>query len=654
MQSNSSTRFAEAETVTGVMNSAEGLTSQSAVGRFVADMLVRERYVAEEAIDRSERILEKLGGKSTLFQVLEKLGQITESNLLECIRKNQPDLPVGVLLVELGLITTVQLQQALKIQKESGVTRKIGEIMVYNRMLRDLDLTRVLASQLGVNSEEPGIEDCDRNLLDTIQLKSCKALAYLPIRRDGNQTVVAFVDTMNQQSRTEAARSLGTGIKPVMASLSTINAALDTLQDCRKPLAADKSGAADGGSVSVRVNEILVSALSESASDIHIEPLSCTVRVRFRIDGVLSEHCQFPRDEMLSLVSRLKVMADADIVERRRHQNGRIAFENPKTGQHYNIRASFYVTVHGECVVLRIQSLNRHVVAIGNIGMASPALKLFKQHALNALSGMTVIAGPNGCGKTTTLYSCIDFLNDESTSIVTTEDPVEFTIDGISQCAIDLDVDRTFDDSLRQIARQDPDIIVIGELKDLASTKAACQSALTGSRVLTTLQASDCIGALLGLMSMGVKPFQVSSAVVSVVAQRLLRRICVNCAEPVNVEASELQLLGFSLEDLNGAEFKTGTGCASCHFTGYSGKVAVFETLMLTDEVREAIIQRKTPEQIRRICIDSAGMVTLLEGGLTRVLRGETTLSEIQRTLSRQSKPLSAVELHRLTGENHE
>ena len=620
------------------------------IRRIISSMLIREGGVTQEKLDRCYRVMEKLGDESTLFTVLSKLGHITDTQLLECVRKVQPDLPIGVLLIELGLVTRAQMKQALRLQEQEKYAQKIGELLVARRMLREHDLTRVLASQLGFVCEEPDIGECDQTLHEKIMLKACKNLGFLPVRRQGEQIVVAFIDPLNQGSRTEAARSLDSSIVPVMASASTINTALAAIERRRSPRSAGDNKKDAEDLATAHVNDIIKSALQEGASDIHIEPQRERVRVRFRIDGILQEHSVLPIDELPTLVSRLKIMSEADIVERRRHQDGRMAFEHPETGAFSDLRVSFYVTVHGECVVLRILNQNNTVVELSKIGMAPPLLERFKRQALDAPSGVIIITGPTGSGKTTTLYSCVSHLNNSATSIITAEDPVEFQVDGVSQCSINPKLGRTFDESLRHIIRQDPDVIVLGEIRDGASAESAIQAALTGHKVLTTLHTEDSIGGLLRLMNMNIEAFMISSTVVCVVAQRLLRRVCSNCAKPVNVDPLDLQLIGWGHDDIQGAQFMEGEGCKICHFTGYRGRLAVFETLLLSEAVRMAILDGKTSEQIRRISVEASGLVTLLEDGLVKACKGETTLFEIRRTLPRLSKPRKLQELRRLTG----
>ena len=616
----------------------------------IAAMLLRDGAVDGPTLERTGRLMGKLGDEATLFGVLSRTGRVDDTRLLECVRRTQPDLPIGALLTELGLVGHVQLRQALQQQVQGGFAQRIGEILVAKRMLRERDLTRVLAAQSGYASEEPEIEDCDPALLERLSLKASEQFGFLPLRVEDGATVVAFVDPLSQAARTEAARTLETSLRPVMTSATTLKRALAALARRRQPRASTDARVATEDSASGRVNRLLASAIEQSASDIHVEPLRDRVRVRLRIDGILREQDEFPLGELDGVVSRLKIMAEADISERRRHQDGRIAFENPASGGITDLRASFYVTVNGECVVLRVLNQNSRILALDEIDMSDSVLERFKRQALESPSGVIIVTGPTGSGKTSTLYSCVNHLNNETTSIITAEDPVEFQVDGIAQCTMNRKIGRTFDESIRHIVRQDPDVIVLGEIRDASSAESAIQAALTGHKVLTTFHTEDSIGGLLRLMNMNIEAFLISSTVVCVLAQRLLRRVCRACAHESEPELAELQFLGWNREQADGATFREGEGCPACHFTGYAGRIAVFEALVLSEAVREAILERKTSAQIRRVSVETSGLVTLLEDGLIKAARGDTTLAEVRRTLPRLTRPRSLSELGRLTG----
>ncbi|MDD2542677.1 MAG: GspE/PulE family protein, partial [Desulfuromonadaceae bacterium] len=347
---------------------------------------------------------------------------------------------------------------------------------------------------------------------------------------------------------------------------------------------------------------------------------------------------------------RIKVMAQSDIAEKRRHQDGRMLYKSHRHGVDLDLRVSIFITIYGEKIVMRLLNNKTSLLDIKEIGMAPRMLEHFIYEAVEVPSGVMIITGPTGSGKTCTLYSCINYLNDVNTSIITAEDPVEIVIDGISQCSINSKIGVTFEETLRHIVRQDPDIIVLGEIRDNFSAETAIQAALTGHKVLTTFHTEDSIGGLIRLMNMEIEAFLISSTVVCVVAQRLLRRVCPDCAEPYIPTPLDLSRLNVSANDLVGAEFRIGRGCKACRFSGYRGRVGVFELLVMNEMVKNAILNKKSSYDIRKISIETSGMVTLLEDGLVKGARGEISLKEIISDLPRLGKPRSVAELRRILG----
>jgi type IV pilus assembly protein PilB len=291
------------------------------------------------------------------------------------------------------------------------------------------------------------------------------------------------------------------------------------------------------------------------------------------------------------------------------------------------------------------QLLNMH-----EIGMVARMLERFRYDALDIPSGVTIITGPTGSGKTTTLYAGVSYLNDIHTSILTAEDPVEYVIDGISQCSMDPKIGLTYEETLRHVVRQDPDVIVVGEIRDRFSAETCIQAALTGHKVMTTFHTEDSIGGLIRLLNMDIEAFLISSTVVCVLAQRLLRRVCPNCAEPYVPAPAELRRIGYAGNDIKGSKFRAGRGCSMCHYTGYKGRVGVFELLILNELVKDALLAKKTSYEIRRLSIETSGLVTLLEDGICKAANGETSFQELLRHLPRVGKPRPLSELKRLLG----
>jgi len=344
-------------------------------------------------------------------------------------------------------------------------------------------------------------------------------------------------------------------------------------------------------------------------------------------------------------------MAQADIAERRRHQDGRILFESRKHGYSLDVRVSIYVTIFGEKIVMRLLNKKGVILDVQQIGMAPRMLERFIYDALESPTGVMIITGPTGSGKTSTLYSCLGYLNNINTSIITAEDPVEYVIDGISQCSINQKIGVSFEETLRHIVRQDPDIIVLGEIRDTFSAETAIQAALTGHKVLTTFHTEDSIGGLIRLMNMQIEAFLISSTVVCVVAQRLLRLVCKSCSTPYTPTPSEYSRLGYTAKELAGAVFMKGDGCKDCRFTGFKGRMAVFELLVLNETVKEAILNNRSSGDIRRISMETTGLVTLFEDGLVKAAQGLVSVQEVLRDLPRISRPRPLQELKRILGD---
>jgi len=396
------------------------------------------------------------------------------------------------------------------------------------------------------------------------------------------------------------------------------------------------------------VNAVLDQALAQRVSDIHLEPGREHLRIRFRQDGVMVLHDTVPNGRAVAMIGRIKVMASADIAERRRHQDGRIQYDTPRGA--VDIRVSIYATIHGEKVVMRLLNNRDTLLTIRDIGMSGRMLEALQRDALDAPSGVVMVTGPTGSGKTTTLYAAVNYLNDANTSIITAEDPVEYMIDGISQCSINPKINVSYAETLKHIVRQDPDVIVIGEIRDQFSAEVAINAALTGHKVLTTFHTEDSIGGLIRLLNMNIEAFLISSTVVSVIAQRLLRKVCPECAEPHVLTPGELARLGYQSAEAAGLTFARGRGCPACRHIGYRGRIAVFEILVLNELVRDALLSRRTAYEIRRVCVEASGLVTLLEDGITKAAAGLTSFDELIRQVPRLSRPRPLGELQRLLG----
>jgi type IV pilus assembly protein PilB len=617
-------------------------------GLEIATMLVKSGYLAEDQLRYAQRVKGKLVSPRTLTAVMLELGFFSKDQLRDTLRNNIVSVKLGALLVELGYLKQSELQAALGLQRDGDNTKMLGEILVEQRFIEEYTLAEALAFQLGYPYMDVEPADIDRALLGKVPPHWIAQHSFIPIREENGKVLVAIADPLNVDTRKTAEKLFGAETTFAIATLKGIREAFTTL---KRGISHGDGPATDEHTVTGIVNSIFEEALKDKTSDIHIEPMRSVLRVRFRRDGMLTLYKDFAKELAMPISSRIKVMAEADIAERRRHQDGRICYESAKSGITLDMRVSFYVTIYGEKIVLRLLSKKGELLDLKDIGMPARMLERFIDDAVDTPSGVVIVTGPTGSGKTSTLYSCIHHLNDLNTCIVTAEEPVEYVIEGIAQCSINQKIGVTFEETLRHIVRQDPDIIVLGEIRDNFSADTAIQAALTGHKVFTTFHTEDAVGGLLRLMNMNIEAFLIASTVVCVLAQRLLRRICPECSEPYLPNPSELRRIGYSNTELRGADFRLGRGCSKCRYSGYRGRVGVFEMLILNEMVKDAILSKKTSYEIRKISTESTGMVTLLESGLCKAARGLVSLQDTVRLLPRIGKPRPIMEIRRLLGE---
>jgi type IV pilus assembly protein PilB len=611
----------------------------------ISALLLKDGIIDERQLSYATRVRSKLATPRTMMDTLLDLGYVTQEQLQKTLRSNQMNIRLGDLLLELGYLREADLQQALGIQKELQGKRRLGEILVERGFIEERRLLETIAYQLGYPLIELNFVTLDRSLLAAIPLNVCREHKFVPVRREGDTIVLAISDPLDQKAQDVARSILGQSLKIAIAPRESILENLAALERTSSQLSIS-----DESTIIGMINALFEEAIEECASDIHIEPLKDRLRIRLRCDGVMQQHKDLPKEIAPQLTSRIKVMAQADIAERRRHQDGRILFASAKHGINLDMRVSFFVTIYGEKIVLRLLNNKGTLLDIREIGIAPRMLEHFIYEALEVPTGVMIITGPTGSGKTSTMYSCVNYLNNINTSIITAEDPVEYIIDGITQCSINPKIGVTFEETLRHIVRQDPDVIVLGEIRDQFSAETAIQAALTGHKVLTTFHTEDSIGGLIRLMNMEIEAFLISSTVVCVVAQRLLRRVCPDCAETYIPTPLDMSRLGVSPNDLAGAEFKAGRGCKNCRFSGYRGRVGIFELLVMNEMVKNAILSNKSSYDIRRISVETSGMVTLVEDGIVKAAQGLVSMKEIITDLPRLGKPRPLGELRRLLG----
>lgn len=611
----------------------------------ISSLLLKEGVISEKQYAYAVRVRSKLTTHKTMIDSLLDLGYISREVLQETLRNNRVNIRLGDFLVELGYLRESDLKQALGLQTESNNKQRLGEILIDRGFIEERKLLEALSYQLGYPLIELSFVAIDRTLLSIVPLNVCRDLEIIPVRREDSFVLLALSDPLDQRSHDAAHKFLGDKAQFAIASKESIRDTLNALErSASQPVLSDEN------TIIGMINTLLDDAVQEGASDIHIEPMKDRLRVRFRLDGVMHHHKDFPKEIAPQLSTRIKVMAQSDIAEKRRHQDGRILFKSHKHGIDLDLRVSIFVTIYGEKIVMRLLNNKTSLLDIKEIGMAPRMLEHFIYEAVEVPTGVMIITGPTGSGKTSTLYSCVNYLNDVNTSIITAEDPVEIVIEGISQCSINSKIGVTFEETLRHIVRQDPDVIVLGEIRDHFSAETAIQAALTGHKVLTTFHTEDSIGGLIRLMNMEIEAFLISSTVVCVVAQRLLRKVCPECSEPYIPTPLDLSRLNLTANDLVGADFKLGRGCKACRFSGYKGRVGVFELLVMNELVKNAILNNKSSYEIRKISVETSGMVTLLEDGLVKGARGEISLQEIISDLPRLGKPRSLSELRRVLG----
>jgi len=566
---------------------------------------------------------------------------------------------LGDLLVAEGLITAEQLRQALGEQK--GKADKLGSVLVRQGFLTEEQLIGFLSRQYGIPSITLVNIDIDAETLRLVPVHIAKKYEVIPVKRIGSTLTLAMSDPTNVFALDDIAFMTNLQILPVVAPQAAIRKVLDRAYDAAQPgssmtdmmseitgdasnvevLDDEQAGAqvdvfelkesADEAPVVKLVNMVLVDAIRKGASDLHWEPYEKTFRIRFRIDGVLHEMLSPPKRLEPAIISRLKIMSNLDISERRLPQDGRIKLRYGS--REIDFRVSVLPTIFGEKAVLRILDKEALQLDMTKLGFDEWSFEKF-QRAIRQPYGMILITGPTGSGKTTTLYSAISTINAPEHNIMTAEDPVEYNLKGVNQVQINEGIGRTFAGVLRSFLRQDPDVILVGETRDLETAQISIRAALTGHLVFTTLHTNDCPSTIARLVDMGVQPFLLSSALLLVLAQRLGRRICKDCREPIEGHEDDLVPYGHVPDGRGRVTFFKGKGCQTCNFTGMKGRVAIYEVMPITEELRAVILKGGQTAEIRDMA-QSLGMKTLRQAGLLKVLEGTTTVEEVLRvTLS--------------------
>ncbi len=557
---------------------------------------------------------------------------------------------LGQLLVGGNQITEEQLEKALELQKTEG--GRVGSNLIKLGYLTEEQLVEFLSKQYGVPSVTLDPETVDSSIVKFIPFEVAQKYQIFPVSKNGATLTLAMTDPSNVFAIDDVKFMTGYEVQPVVASESIIKEAivrkyeqsddlqtvvdgidmdddsLDLIQDAEEDVDVSQStDAAEEAPVVKLVNLILSEAIVRGASDIHVEPYEKNFRIRYRIDGVLYDIMQPPVRLKAALTSRLKIMSELDIAERRLPQDGRIKLK--VRDKPIDLRVSTLPTLFGEKVVMRILDKSNLNLDLTKLGFEEKALLDF-QEAIASPFGMVLVTGPTGSGKTTTLYSALSTVNEVDVNIMTAEDPVEYNLLGINQVHVREDIGLTFSAALKSFLRQDPDIVMVGEIRDFDTAEIAVKAALTGHLVLSTLHTNDAPSTISRLLNMGIEPFLVSASVVLIVAQRLCRVVCTNCREVDVIQEEALVKLGFSEDEVGTFKCYKGKGCTSCSNTGYKGRRALYEVMPAREEIKDLVIKGGTSTDIKRTAMQ-LGMRSLRMSGLTKIKEGLTSVEEVLR-----------------------
>lgn len=557
---------------------------------------------------------------------------------------------LGKLLLGGGLITENQLQQALDEQRYTG--KLLGRTLVELGFVKEGDILKALGIQAGIESIDLAKIDIPKAVLQKVSPTIAKIYKILPVKFEENTLTIAMGDPLNVNISDDLRFMLGCNIKGVIAVEGDILEAIQKYYGERGESINEILGEMDKHIPTIPreeeeeamdvvvlqelasqppvvklLNLILLQAVKDRASDIHFEPFEDKYMIRYRVDGILYDITSPPKNLALAISSRIKVMSGLDIAERRLPQDGRIMIS--VEGKNIDLRVSTLPTIFGESVVMRV--LDRDIVSLSldYVGMPEDVRREIRR-IINKPNGIVLATGPTGCGKTTTLYSCLREINKIDYKIITTEDPVEYDIPGIIQVSIKPKISLNFATCLRHILRQDPDIIMVGEIRDAETAQIAIQASLTGHLVLSTLHTNDAPGTITRLINMGVEPFLITSTLEAIIAQRLIRVICKNCRERYYPDQKTLEETGLAKEEIEGVVFYRGKGCGQCNKNGYKGRTGIFELLVVSEKLKPLIMDKVQTSVIREAA-RKEGMMTLREDGLKKVREGVTTIEEVMR-----------------------
>jgi type IV pilus assembly protein PilB len=543
---------------------------------------------------------------------------------------------IGDLLVEAGLLTSEQLQKALSEQGQTNI--RLGEFLIDRQYLTEQQLIEVLEFQLGIPHIQLYRQTIDIKVINIIPQRLAEQHQVLPIRTEGNKLIVAMADPLDYFAIDELRMSTGLRIEPTIAARAELQRAIkryyglqesveqiSQILQSRETEELNPQQSEQDSPVVKTVNQIIIQAVQIGASDIHIDPQEDSLRIRYRVDGVMRREQTLPPQMQSMIVARIKIMASLNVAERRLPQDGRM--EMDIEFRKVDIRISTLPTIHGEKIVMRVLDLGSTLTEIQQLHFSQHNYELFIK-GIRRSHGVVLITGPTGSGKTTTLYSALSALNNEDVNVITVEDPVEYQLPGINQVQVNNVTGLTFARGLRTILRQDPNIVMIGEIRDAETAEIAVRAAMTGHLVLSTLHTNSAVNSITRLIDMGIEPFLVSSSVQCIVAQRLVRKICSSCTVEYQISDDEAQLLaeyGIHLHSL-----QKGGGCELCGRTGYRGRMAIHEILMIDDTLRSMILQKRSDSDYKSYALQQS-LVPMHIDGLQKVAAGLTTIAEVYR-----------------------
>ena len=560
---------------------------------------------------------------------------------------------LGSLLIAEGQLTQEQLGRALQEQKSSH--ERLGAILLRLGLVNEPTLVRILARQLGCQIFDPTAHKVMPEAISLVPEEMAERYELVPVSRESGRLTVAMVDPLNlmalddlrYRTQTEPEVMIGLaldiaqarlkhyaevqgsrGVQEALAQATVeLGTEYDDTVDSQEIDSEEALRRAQDAPIINLVNKIVTQALVERATDIHVEPLPKGLLVRFRVDGLLADALTPPRGVYTGVMTRIKILADMDIAERRKPQDGR--FTVKMSGREVDVRVSTIPTIHGEKAVLRLLDKSNFDMSLGSLGFETDTLETFR-HAIHQPYGMVLLSGPTGSGKSTTLYAALLELKNATLNITTVEDPVEYQIERINQVQVNDKKGVTFANTLRSFLRQDPDVIMVGEIRDRDTADMAVRAAMTGHMVFSTIHANDAPSTAVRLTTLGAEPFQSASALTLVVAQRLLRRNCQECLEPYTPSPEILSAMRLAPERIQAMKFQRGKGCAVCRDRGYLGRVAIVEPLRMTPRVRNLVSEGRPADEIRKVGIEE-GLLTLREAGLRKVAIGTTTVEEVLR-----------------------